>query len=494
MGLIDTEFELLDPDRAGGPDVNLGRLYENRRAAAARLELTPSQYARYLMGLGRVARALGRDKDAYEHRLEALRIFREELPADDGQLAACLDALADDALACQRLDEAGRLCREGLSLRERMWGPRSVPVSKSLQTLALIRQAQGDLLAASSLHDRIIQILETAATRDQPGIDEQLAAALHNAAGVALHGSRPSDAVALGRRAVALWEQQEGGDSKLAAALLTLGLSLTRSGVFIEAEDVLSRSRALSARLFGDLDRRVLSADLALGDLAFRTSRPDEGLRRMRAAAEGFLSVHADAAHPDVVRSNGSLAAALLTAGQPREAMTLIRRALQAGGSTPLVEAGLQDVVAKAAEALGRSSEVLKARDRIVTLYVEAYGTDHRFTWQMRAEHLVAMAEAGRMTAALDAARAILARALNGDEAPRELILSRLLGAWPRVLRSLGDTEHLDDGMAIHEELMKAALGHPDTNPTRLERVVDALRAIGEGYAARELLKAIRSR
>ena len=62
------------------------------------------------------------------------------------------------------------------------------------------------------------------------------------------------------------------------------------------------------------------------------------------------------------------------------------------------------------------------------------------------------------------------------------------------MLRSLAGTEHLGDGMALHDELMEAALDHPDTNPARLERVVEALRAIGEGYPARELLKAMRSR
>ena len=494
MGLIDTEFELLDPDRAGGPEVDLGRLYESRRAAAAQLELTQPEYARYLMGLGGVARALGRDKDAYEHRREALRIFRKELPGDHGQLAHCLDALADDALACQRLEEAGRLCVEGLSMRERIWGPRSVPVSKSLQTLALIRQAEGNLVAASSLHDRIIQILDVAADRDEPGIDQRLATALHNAAGVALHGSRPRDAVTLGRRAVALWEQQDGGGSRLAAALLTVGLGLTRSGAFDEAEEALARSRDLAVGLFGDLDRRVLSADLALGDLALRTSRLDEGLRRIEAAAAGFLAVHDDATHPDVVRANGRLGAALLEAGRPGEALALVRQVLSSDLSNPLVEAGLQDVVAKAAKALDRPSELLEARSRIVALYVRAYGEDHQTTWQMRAQHLTGMAEVGQVSAALAVARACLAQSLEVEGAQRGLILSRLLDVWPRVLRSLAGTEHLGDGMALHEALMAAALDHPDTNPARLERIVEALRAIGEGYPARELLKAMRSR
>lgn len=494
MGLVDTEFDLLDPDRAGGPEVDLDRLYESRCAAAERLTAAPAQHASFLLGLGRVARVLRRNREAYAHDTKALDLLTRHTDGDSQAIASCIDSLAEDARRLRRLDEAELLGRRSLSMRTRLFGPQTAPVAKSLQTLALVHDEQGRYAEARQIHERILEILNARAEDEGSPPRERLAVALHNAAGFELRQSYPAKAARLAQQSVQLFEDTGAGASNTASALLTLGLALTRRGLHADAAEALVRARRLALNVYGPDHLLVWQVEMARGDLLVREGRPVDAVDLAERAVAGLARAHGNPAHPDVVRARAQLALTLLSAGRDDEAESQVRTALDAPRSEPLVEAGLRDVLARVLQARDRASEVATERKKIVALYAEAYGANADATWQMRSPLLGDLAKSGAGTEAVALARSLIDRALLGDSEQHRLLLGRLLHQWPRVLTGLSDTDALLEIMDLHERLIPDALARPTTSKAALQRVVTALRMIGEGQSARDLAAALHDR
>ena len=90
-------------------------------------------------------------------RLHAERA-RLQHPGRPHLRANLLDALGRVALRCDALDDADALVREALALREATFGPRSLEVALSLQSLARLRYERGEPVEAAELLERALEL------------------------------------------------------------------------------------------------------------------------------------------------------------------------------------------------------------------------------------------------------------------------------------------------------------------------------------------------
>ncbi len=368
-------------------------------------------------------------------RLDALamELVGGEAPAPVGAETAAsflLDRLASyrqTALAAYA--EARRLFQRALAISESALGPEHPNTATSLNNLAGLLQAQGDLAGARPLYERALAIREKALGPEHP----DTATSLNNLAALLqdqgdLAGARP-----LYERALAIWERALGPEHpNIAQSLNNLAGLLQDQGDLAGARPLYERALAIVEKVLGPKHPNSASslnnlAELlhAQGDLA--GARPL--FERALATREKSLGPE----HPDTAMSLNNLASLLQAQGDLAGAWPLYERALA------IHEKALGPEHSETARSLNNLASLLQAQgdftgarplyERALALWEKALGPEHPDT---------------------NIARGSLARLYLALSAPAEALplAETALAAHEKVLGAAHPTTQISAGIA----------------------------------------------
>ncbi len=464
IGLVETEFELLDPDRVGGQDVDLSRLYENRRRAAAQLQGSPMHHASFLVGLAGVARALGRDSDAHRHDQRALEIYRSAVNDDDRRVAMCMDRLAEDKRRLQDFKGAEALCVEALKIRERLFGESSREVAASRKTLSLIYSGMGRnddaeknyRLAIASLQE----LVDSSIGDDALRVRASLIDILNNGAGLALRDSRPKAARERAERALALMSASARDSARGAIVMSTVASACERMGDSKPAKGFADRALQIAMKVHGTehvITQRMVSLR---GSISRSLGEFEEAIEDHRRAWKGLSRLLGSEKHSDVIRARGQLMETLLASGdlataekEARDTLVLVD-----GEGQGLIAAALHDGLSRILRAAGQEDAALKEQRRVIALYGEVLGPWHLSVWELQSLLMLRLAQIDRPAQALEVAHATFL-ALDQLKAPvaQEMTL-RLLRYLPALLECCADTATENQAFELEARLVDRSL------------------------------------
>ncbi|MBY0228408.1 MAG: CHAT domain-containing protein [Gemmataceae bacterium] len=174
-----------------------------RQALAARREALGEKHptvAESFNSLAGLLSVLGEDREAVPFFEESLRIEGETLGKRTKRYATGLQNLANTRANLGDHAEARRLTEEALAMRKSILGEEHRDYATSLHALACLRDAEGDRAGAFALHRKVRRIREKAMGPRHPLVADALA----GMAGIAYQENRPSAALPLCERCLAI--------------------------------------------------------------------------------------------------------------------------------------------------------------------------------------------------------------------------------------------------------------------------------------------------
>ena len=397
-----------------------------------------------------------------------------------------------------------------LAVREEVLGPEHPATVISLNNLADLLQAQGDLTAAQALYERALRANEKLLGPDHPNT----ATSLNNLAGALWAKNEVAVALPLSERALAIREKALGPEHPLTASSLNnFGSLLQAQGNFAAARPLFERALAIRERVLGSdhpdvaqslnnlagvlqaqgepaAARPLFERALAIYEKVLGPDHPaistslnslgallvDQGdLAAAQPLIERALAIREKAlgpAHPDTAVSLNNLASVFRRRGDYAAAQQLFERALAIregalGSSHPDTATSLNNL----AGLLRDQGDLVAARplyERALTIYERACGPDHPNTALSLANLASLLQAQGDLAAArplFERALAIYEKALGPDHPDTATSLNNLA----QVLRAQGDLAAArplyERALAIREKAL--GLGHPDTAAVR---------------------------
>lgn len=327
-------FESNDPAQQRGKDVTAQDLLRRGQRQAEELRDHPLVQARMLEAIGRVYHAT----------------------ADYAQARALLE--------------------RALSIREARLGVNHPDVAQTLSLLTETLRYQGRYVDADAAAQRALDIRVRAFGPDHPDVG----ASLMQAAAMAIFRADLDRAIDLTRRGVAVLERSSASQQTLAAALSTLGATLSRRGEYEEAERHLRRAIAINRNLGAEqpqLANSIMSLAYVLDELPGRASEVEalyrEGMEMRR------RTLGAD--HPLYAYALGDLSIFLQGQGRNNEALQLAQQHVDLvtqifGAEHPRTAEALS-TSARALHRVGRTSEAIVVARRSAELRGTSLGRDH---------------------------------------------------------------------------------------------------------------------
>ena len=404
----------------------LGRSFADQPETAAAIRHT----------IGRTYARLGRGEEAERLLREALRMRQGVLGPEHPDVAASASELAVVLMERGQYEAAEQRSREALAMRRRLLGNESVEVAASLVNL-------GEILFKQSHYDAAeAQLRESLAIRRQRlgGQSVEVAESLNDLAMVLEHRGDIAGAEPLYREALAIRRAILGeAHPVVGTARGNLAGLLETKGDYDSAEGLYREALAVAREAFGETDPRVGTALNNLGACLSTRGRLDEAAALYRQSLAIMRKALGDE-HPDVASTLNNLALVLhrkgdLGAAEPlyREALGLYRRSL--GNEHENVAIGLFNL-AGLTQQQGRL-------DKAESLYLEALAMERRL---FGAQHPVLSATLSRYGGCLtemkrypEAEEKLLeaygiAKALLGEQHPRTkqtaARLAHLYEAW----------------------------------------------------------------
>jgi tetratricopeptide (TPR) repeat protein len=281
------------------------------------------------------------------------------------------------------------LFERALAIRDKALGADHPDTAVSLNNLALLLRAQGDLTAARPLFERALAIREKALGSDHPAT----ALSLNNLASLLQDQGDLAAARPLFERALAIREQALGPDHPdTSLSLSSLALLLRAQGDLAAARPLFERALAICEKGLGP-DHPFTAA--SLNNLALLLA--DQGdLAAARPLYERALAIREKALgpdHPDTALSLYNLAGLLEDQGDLAAARPLYERALAIrekalGPEHPKTAASLNDL----AVLLKGQGDLAAARplfERALAISEKALGPDHPDTATVRRNLMV---------------------------------------------------------------------------------------------------------
>ena len=311
------------------------------------------------------------DHDAATRGLErSLAILEHEFGPDHPEVATTLNNLAQSKLAQGDLEAAHALHTRALALRERVLREDHPDIAISLNNLADLERVRGERERAFALLTRALTILE----RERGPDHLDLAPSLNNLALIHQERREYDQAIALQDRALKILERAYGREhTTVATAVNNLGLFHQLRGDLDVAESLHLRALAIREKLAGP-DQFPVGLSLYRLATIHRTrgqlEQADAEYRRALATWEKVLGPDSpELAWPLV--GQGQLA---LARHQPRDAVTLLERALVLRGDDPGRPERLAEARFALARALAAARHPDKARVRaLATAAADAY-------------------------------------------------------------------------------------------------------------------------
>ncbi|CAM9662115.1 unnamed protein product, partial [Pylaiella littoralis] len=239
---------------------------------------------------GTILRVKPDDRDEAERLLRrCLAIKESKLGPEDVAVAHTLYELGVCALEAGRLEEAEELLRRCLAIRESKLGPEDVAVARTLYQLGFCALEAGRLEEAEELLRRCLAIEESKLGPE----DVAVAHTLYELCVCALQAGRLEEAEELLRRSLAIKESKLGPeDVAVANTLDWLGSRARKARRLEEAEELWRRCLAIRESKLGPEDVAVARTLYQLGFCAIEAGRLEEAeelLRRSLAIKESKL-------------------------------------------------------------------------------------------------------------------------------------------------------------------------------------------------------------
>ena len=306
-------------------------LDEGARRIPGELSRQPELQADLMQRIGDAYRNLG-SYDAAEGQLRgALDIRRRAFGARSLEVAASLDSLCLLRLAQGDLGRAEARCRESLGIRRGVARPDPLLEAESLNSLALVRREQEHFDDAEKLLRHALDLRR----RHLPERHRGVTTLLNNLAVLLQQKGSHVEAEALFRDVLARKLERHGAEhlqvvnsrNNLASLLQDLGRAAQDTQRYAEAEALYRQALASARTLSGDGHPLVATVYFNLGTLLVGVGRYVEATESLRAALDIDRRLFGDE-HPDVARDLNSLAVAAYHRGLAEEAEAYLRRAL----------------------------------------------------------------------------------------------------------------------------------------------------------------------
>ena len=338
----------------------------------------------------------------------ALAINEKVLGPEHPNTALSLNNLARMLQAQGDLAGARPLFERALAINEKVLGPEHPDTAMNLSNLALLLQAQGDLARARPLYERALAIYEKVLGPEHP----HTATTLSNLAGLLndqgdLAGARP-----LFERALAINEKVLGPEHRdTATSLNNLAYLLQTQGDLAGARPLYERALAIREKVLGpehpDMARSLNNLAYLLqtqGDLA--------GARPLYERALAIREKVLGPEHPDMARSLNNLAYLLQTQGDLAGALPLLERALAINekvlGPEHRDTAMNLNNLAYLLEAQGDLAGARPLYERALAIHEKVLGPEHSDTAKSLSNLAVLLRDGGRA----DEAELLFRRAL----------------------------------------------------------------------------------
>jgi eukaryotic-like serine/threonine-protein kinase len=342
--------------------------------------------------------------------LHALAMARvDELEGQPGVQAGLMEVLARVRVHFGELDDAEVLVHRALALRREAGGGTPPDVSEGLNTLALVRKAQGRFREAEALHREALGIQIDRLGPGHPEVARTLILLASR-----LPGDRLDDALAIRLDALDIRRAAYGSrHPAVAASLMAVGRSLRSLDRIDEAEAAYREALEVRRETLGPTHPDVGESMVFLADLV-RESGGDPG--EAESLYRSALAIQRTALgdrHPLLVHGLGNLAKVVSARGDPEGAVALLQESLDlrrevfgpvhrsvAEGKGHLAEELLRQGRFAEAEALHRES---------LAMFEAAVGPNH---WVVSGS-LASLAEALRLQGKHDEAASLLRRAIE---------------------------------------------------------------------------------
>ena len=262
---------------------------------------------------------------------EALKVARELVKlreagkgAEHPDTASALNTLAALLTRTGNYEAAEPVSRRSLAIAEKLFGPQDARVAAALNNLATLLLYQGQPHKAEPLLRRCLEIKETTFGLENP----QLVNALNNLAGVYQDMGNASQAEPLLLRSLRIAEQSSGPDTEAAAmGLQNLATLYQERGDFLRAEPLLERSLAILRKLHGSEhpgSAVVLHGLASLNASLGAYSKAEQFSKQELKLTEATLGRE----HPEVAAALNSLGTIYLQQRAYPKAAPLLQRAL----------------------------------------------------------------------------------------------------------------------------------------------------------------------
>ena len=294
----------------------------------------------------------------------ALAIFEKKLGPEHSHTGMSLNNLAFLLQALGDLAGARPLYERALAIAERELGPDHSDTAMALHNLAVLLQSQGDLAGAQPLLERALAIRENTLgpEHSHTGMSLNNLAFLLHAQGE-LTAARP-----LYERALSIDEQALGAEHRnTATSLNNLGRLLQAQGDLAGAQPLLERALAIRERVLGPEHPDTAGS---LNNLALLMQAQGHlfGARPLYQRAIAICEKVLGPKHPNTGRCQFNYARLLLRNGQPADALLLGETALAtheaAFGSQHPWTVDSASVAADTLDALNRINEAAALRRR----------------------------------------------------------------------------------------------------------------------------------
>jgi tetratricopeptide (TPR) repeat protein len=208
-------------------------------------------------------------------------------------------------------------------LEAESFDPDDPRLSASIANVAYVRGEQGAYDDAERLYRRVLELRERGLGPNSIAV----AATLHNLAGIIRLAGRPAEADPLLRRALAIADA--AGDERLSATILnTLALTLADTDQKARAEPVLRRCLTVFAKMDGPSSVTVGSMANNLANL-YRQAGEFEKAEPLQRRAVEIFEAQLPAGHPLIASGLNNLFSILAQEQRPDDGEPYLRRALE---------------------------------------------------------------------------------------------------------------------------------------------------------------------
>jgi serine/threonine-protein kinase len=282
-----------DPRQAKGQEVTIREALDRRASRlAGETTLDPATRAALLDALGVAYRSLGRLTEAGPLLKEALALRRKVLGEENVQVAESLHNLANLERELQHPAEAERLTRRAITIQRRAFPQGHRSLARGLNNLASLLREKAE--AAGEAGGPLLVEAETLA-REGLAMKQRLfgeknsevALSLNTLAAILVREKRPAEAEPLLRRSIELRETFDGPRSPgLAKTINNLAILLADEGRLTEAEALHRESLAMRRKLYPDGHQDLVRSLESLSDLRAQRGDAKEAAVLSREAQE----------------------------------------------------------------------------------------------------------------------------------------------------------------------------------------------------------------